>query len=74
VKILVDETTADEDIERATALLQPNEPPAFLQPIMDQAGRPTISEARLTHLYRLARRHLTTIRVLPQTHKLLGMR
>jgi len=76
VKVLVDETTTDEDVAHAASLLAPIEPavPAFLQPIMDPTGRPTISTARLTHLYVLARYHLATIRVLPQIHKLLGIR
>jgi 7-carboxy-7-deazaguanine synthase len=75
-KILVDEGTADADLERAAALLASVEPvpPAFLQPIADGTGRCAIRAERLAHLYRLARRRVPSLRVLPQTHKLLGIR
>jgi organic radical activating enzyme len=75
-KILVDESTLDEDVQRAAALLAPSEPavPVFMQPIVDAAARPLISSDRLTHLYILARRELQSVRVLPQMHKLLGVR
>ncbi|MFI5395171.1 MAG: 7-carboxy-7-deazaguanine synthase QueE [Candidatus Binatia bacterium] len=76
VKILVDQKTADEDIERAAALLASIEPsvPVFMQSIVDPAERPLIDVDRLTQLYLTARRRLSSIRVLPQTHKLLGIR
>ena len=76
VKLLVDEATTDEDIERAAALVAAIQPPipTFMQPIVDPAGSPTISAARLTRLYSIARLQLDSIRVLPQTHKLLGIR
>ena len=48
--------------------------PAFLQPILDEAGQSTIGAERLTVLYRAARRALDPVRLLPQTHKLLGLR
>lgn len=75
-KILVDDGTADADLERAAALLASVEPApaAFLQPITDGDGRCAITAERLTHLYRLARRRVTSLRVLPQTHKLVGIR
>ena len=76
VKILVDEATSDEDIEQAAALVASVRPPVptFMQPILDQAGSPAISAQRLTHLYGVARQQLDSVRVLPQTHKLLGIR
>jgi len=76
VKILVDETTSDADLEQAASLLAPIKPvvSVFLQPIVDEQRRPMISAGRLTDLYVLARRSLTSLRVLPQTHKLLGIR
>jgi len=75
-KVLVDQTTADDDVVHAAALLASITPnlAAFLQPIVDAAGRLQIEATRLTRLYGLARRHLESIRVLPQTHKLLGIR
>lgn len=76
VKLLVDETTIAEEVERAAALVAsaPQLVPAFMQPIVDQGGLPAISAQRLTHLYCVARQRLDSIRVLPQTHKLLGIR
>ena len=75
-KVLVDQTTADDEVAHAAALLASTTPnlAAFLQPIVDAAGRPQIEATRLTHLYTLARQHLESVRVLPQTHKLLGIR
>lgn len=76
VKLLVDEMTTEEDIVRATALVASIQPlvPVFIQPIVDPAGSPAISAARLTRLYCAAREQLGSVRVLPQTHKLLGIR
>jgi 7-carboxy-7-deazaguanine synthase len=81
VKILVDQSTADDDVQRAVSLLAPLRPavPTFLQPIVEASGcdaacRPLIDADRLAQLYSLARRHLPSIRVLPQMHKLLGIR
>jgi len=76
VKILVDQRTEDGDIERAAALLAGVQPlvSTFLQPIVDECGRAQIDAQRLTHFYRLARPALPSLRVLPQTHKLLGIR
>jgi 7-carboxy-7-deazaguanine synthase len=75
-KILVDQSTADEDVHRAVALLAAIRPPipVFLQPIVDAACRPLIHTDRLTHLYRLALPYVPLLRVLPQTHKMLGIR
>jgi 7-carboxy-7-deazaguanine synthase len=76
VKILVDEGTAGAEVERATRMIAAagRTIPAFLQPVIDPAGRVMISAERLTDFYRLASRSLGTVRVLPQTHKLLGLR
>lgn len=74
-KILVDQTTTDEDFERAVAMLAPVEPavPVFLQAIVDPAGRPLIDAQRLAQFYAVAHHQLDHVRVLPQTHKLLGI-
>ena len=75
-KILVDEGTSAADVERAAQMLGSVNAtiPAFLQPIVDAAGGATISATRLAEIYSIARRSLNTVRVLPQTHKLLGIR
>lgn len=75
-KILVDAGTASAEVGRAAQMLaavQPNVP-AFLQPIVGPAGESTIGVQELTALYEVAWRSLGSVRVLPQTHKLLGIR
>jgi organic radical activating enzyme len=76
VKVLVDAGTGEADVERAAQLVASIGPtaPVFLQPIVDPAGQAMITVERLTDLYRVAWRSVGTVRVLPQTHKLLGIR
>jgi 7-carboxy-7-deazaguanine synthase len=76
VKIPVDGMTTDADVERAAAMLALSDPaiPAFLQPIVDLDGKPLTGAEPLTRLYLAARRYLSSIRVIPQTHKILGIR
>jgi organic radical activating enzyme len=76
VKILVDRTTVDAEVAHAATLLSSIAPgvPAFMQPIVDAAGTQLIDGVPLMRLYLVARRHLASIRVLPQTHKQLGVR
>ncbi len=76
VKLLVDEFTTDHDIERAAAVVGSirRTIPTFIQPIVNESGAAIISAGRLAHLYRIARQQLVELRVLPQTHKLLGIR
>jgi len=77
VKILVDATTADAEVARAAQLVARHggrQVPTYLQPIVDAAGRATIAAARLDEFYRIARGALDAVRVVPQTHKLLGLR
>ncbi len=74
VKVLVDRTTSDADIARAAALVATHgDAPMYLQPIMDPAHRPEIDGPTLTRLFAVARQHHARVRVLPQTHKLLGI-
>jgi 7-carboxy-7-deazaguanine synthase len=75
VKILVDQWTVDADMERAVQMLVPLRPavPTFLQPIVSPGGAALIDADQLARLYRIARARLETVRVLPQTHKLLGI-
>jgi 7-carboxy-7-deazaguanine synthase len=74
-KILVDEGTTDDDLERATALLAAFRPPvvSYLQPITGPENRCAIDVARLTALFKLARRRLPGLRILPQVHKTMGL-
>jgi organic radical activating enzyme len=75
VKVLVDDETASDELERAVDLVREVAPeaPVFLQPITSHSGRVTLSASTLDRLYALARRHITDVRVVPQTHKVLGI-
>ena len=76
MKILIDDATSDGDVQRATELIRAHAPgvAVFLQPIMDEQNRPVLGARRLADMYALARRDIPTVRVLPQLHKLLGIR
>lgn len=76
VKVLIDDGTAIDDVERAAELVQCTAPGAavFLQPITDPFGRVSIGTATLDRFFAIARRHIPDVRVLPQTHKMLGIR
>jgi 7-carboxy-7-deazaguanine synthase len=76
IKILVDQNTLDEDLERASSLLASVDPniPVFIQPITDAEARLSVDLDRLTQFYYIVRQRLLSVRVLPQTHKLLGIR
>ncbi len=75
VKILVDQNTADTDVDLALQMVASANPStaAFLQPITSPVGGSTITAQRLDELYRIARRRHTNLRVVPQTHKMMGI-
>ncbi len=75
IKVPVDEDTTDADFAEAIALMAATPHlEVFLQPIVNPAGQAQISMPRLHHLQRTARAHLARVRVVPQTHKFLGVR
>jgi organic radical activating enzyme len=73
VKILVDEKTTLEDVERAAALVGSESPtsPVFLQPITSPAGDIDLRAPTLARFFHAIRRYAVDVRVLPQTHKML---
>ena len=75
VKVLVDDGTAASDVERAAQLVRCEAPdaPVFLQPISGSSGRLEIGPASLDRFFAAARKHIGNVRVLPQTHKALGI-
>jgi organic radical activating enzyme len=75
VKILVDEGTALEEVERTAALVGSECPNAavFLQPITSPSGRIDVKPDTLNRFFAAVRRRVADTRVLPQTHKLLGI-
>jgi organic radical activating enzyme len=76
VKVPVDESTLEPEIEEAALLVREEAPGVafFLQPILSPTAQVCISSARLERFYDLASRHLADVRVLPQAHRFLGIR
>jgi organic radical activating enzyme len=76
VKVPVDETTLEPEVEEAARLVRDTAPGVvfFLQPILSPDARMCISPARLEQFYDVASQHLADVRVLPQTHRFLGIR
>jgi 7-carboxy-7-deazaguanine synthase len=75
VKILVDEGTSMEEVTQAAALVSSECPSAavFVQPITGPSGRIEIRQGTLERFFVAVRERVADARVLPQTHKLLGI-
>lgn len=73
VKILIDEATDPNEVDRAARLVADCAPeaPIFLQPITAPDGRLQINESSLRQFFACARAVVDDVRVLPQTHKML---
>lgn len=76
VKIPVDDGTREEEVARAAALVAATRPESavFLQPIVSPQGLTRASGGRLERFYDQMVERVGDVRVLPQTHKLLGVR
>jgi 7-carboxy-7-deazaguanine synthase len=75
VKVLIDDNTALDEVERAAQIVRRMAPDVtvFLQPITDPSGRVSIGAAQLNRFFSVARGYNSDVRVLPQTHKMLGI-
>lgn len=74
VKIVVDEGTDPEELNRAVDLIQEGgEVPLVIQPATRADGRPGIAPGRLLLLQEHALGFLSDVRVIPQVHKMLGV-
>jgi len=75
-KILVDRATSEDDIRQAADVLEKGRSglPTFLQPITDASGLSKIDSSQLDQLFIALRRRHPNVRVLPQTHKMMGLR
>lgn len=76
VKIPVDAGTLVAEVEQAAQLVRSTAPETsvFLQPISAAGACIDTSPPHLTAFFRAARRHIDDVRVLPQSHKALGIR
>lgn len=75
VKVVVDSATDPAEVERAATLVGAVAPRAlfFLQPLSRAGGGVGITAPDLDNFHRLARAHIAGVRVLPQTHKMVGI-
>jgi organic radical activating enzyme len=75
VKVLIDAGTVPREVERAAALVQEVAPETavFLQPITAADARTDLSAERLEQFFHAVRRRVPNVRVVPQTHKMLGI-
>ena len=75
VKIVVDSHTEDWEIARSCELISSisDAIPLVLQPVTKLNGEPGISPLRALELHELAAGYLRGIRLIPQTHKFLGL-
>jgi 7-carboxy-7-deazaguanine synthase len=75
VKVPVDDRTAPEEVGQAARLVaHAGGAMLFLQPILSPLGAIMASPASLDRFYEIACEFLDEVRVLPQTHKFLGIR
>ena len=75
VKVVVAAETRAEDVEHAAHLVADIAPATLLilQPVTPYGGCTAPSSARLLELQRIALRHLSDVRVIPQTHRMMDL-
>ncbi len=75
IKIVIGDTTEDWEIIRSSELISSisSTIPLILQPLTLEGGKIGISPVRLLELHELATGYLRQVRIIPQTHKFLGL-
>lgn len=75
VKLLVDRRTAVDEVERAAKLVAARaaQAPVFLQPITVDGGGVDVDGDLLRRFHAVVRRHVAQVRIVPQTHKMMGV-
>jgi organic radical activating enzyme len=75
VKVLIDDSTALDEVEQAAELIRREAPGAavFLQPITPPSGALDLRAETVRRLFASVRSHVSDVRVLPQTHKVMGL-
>lgn len=74
VKIIVDQHTQTSELGKALAMIQAIEPAVFviLQPVTPRAASPAPTPAQVLAWQKFAQDYVPRVRVIPQTHPLLG--
>lgn len=75
VKVLIDASTDPHEVEQAALLVRDTAPETavFLQPITGPDRRVSLSVSQLERCFAMLRQHVADVRVLPQTHKTIGI-
>lgn len=75
VKVVAGEATTDQDLLMACGLVSEVDDgiPLIIQPVTGPEGRVAVAPARLLHWQALAASLVREVRVIPQTHRMLGV-
>lgn len=75
VKVIVGEATTDQELLIACDLVSEADAgiPLIIQPVTGHGGRVTVAPSRLLHWQALAASLVREVRVIPQTHRMLGV-
>ena len=75
VKVVVAAETSAEDVEHAAHLVADIAPTTLLilQPVTPYGGCTAPTPARLLELQRIALRHISDVRIIPQTHRMMDL-
>ena len=74
VKLVVSAETTDEEFKKSVALLEEQAPDALfiIQPVTPYGGCEAASPEKILTCQSYALKHLRDVRVIPQTHKMIG--
>ena len=74
VKLVVSAETTDEEFKKSVALLEEQAPDALfiIQPVTPYGGCAAASPEKILTCQSYALKHLRDVRVIPQTHKMIG--
>ncbi|BAF59581.1 MAG: 7-carboxy-7-deazaguanine synthase QueE [Pelotomaculum sp.] len=74
VKVVVGQNTAHEEIEKSASIIKSvsSNIPMVIQPVTGSDGTLGITASRVLELQKLALKFLNDVRVIPQTHKVIG--
>jgi organic radical activating enzyme len=75
VKLIVDNDTSKDDVSTAVDLIARRAPTVevYVQPVTRTEGSSGVSPEKLVEVYKLSSKVLKKVRILPQTHKMMGL-